>query len=131
MSNVAKLHVSSGSPWEAIGGFARAVRVGNIVSVSGTTASDENGNTTHPGDARSQTLYILEKIQVALEQAGGQLSDVVRTRIYVANFGDWEDIARAHGEVFRDIRPANTLVVVRSLIPDDALVEIEADAIIQ
>ena len=106
------------------------MRVGNLVSVSGTTASDDKGNTLHPGDARSQAIYILDKIRAALEEAGAHLTDVVRTRIYVANFGDWEEVARAHGEVFGAIRPANTLVVVRSLIPDDALVEIEADAIL-
>jgi enamine deaminase RidA (YjgF/YER057c/UK114 family) len=131
MSDSASRRVSSGSPWEAIGGFSRAVRVGNVVSVSGTTASDENGNTLHHGDPGAQSLYILDKIRAALESAGAKLSDVVRTRIYITNFGDWEEIARAHGEVFRDVRPANTLVVVRSLIPDDAVVEIEADAVIQ
>ena len=92
--------------------------------------SDEHGNTLFPADAYAQAKHILTKIGSALEQAGGKLSDVIRTRVYVLNFGEWEDVARAHGEVFKDIRPANTLVIVRSLVPDDALVEIEADAII-
>jgi enamine deaminase RidA (YjgF/YER057c/UK114 family) len=122
--------VSSGTAWESLAGYSRAVRIGNVVAVSGTTASDEHGNTLYPADAYAQTKHILAKIGAALEQAGGKLSDVMRTRVYVLNFGEWEDVARAHGEVFKDIRPANTLVIVRSLVPDDALVEIEADAII-
>ena len=122
--------LSTNTVWESVGGFSRAVRAGNSVSVSGTTASDEHGNTVHPGDAQSQARFILERIRGALEASGARLSDVVRTRIYLAHYGDWEEVARVHGEVFGAIRPANTLIIVRSLVPDDALVEIEADAII-
>jgi enamine deaminase RidA (YjgF/YER057c/UK114 family) len=127
-ANVRRL--STNTPWETIAGFSRALRVGNMVSVSGTTASDEQGRTVCANDARGQALFILERIRAALEAAGGQMHDVVRTRIYIVNYEDWEEVARAHGEVFAAIRPANTLVVVRSLVPADALVEIEADAVI-
>ena len=122
--------ISTGTPWETIAGFSRAVRAGNLVCVSGTTASDQQGNTVCPGDARGQALFILERIRTSLEAAGAQLRDVVRTRIYVVSYDDWEAVARVHGEVFGDIRPANSLVVVRSLVPSDALVEIEADAVV-
>ena len=122
--------LSSGTPWESIAGFSRAVRVGSLVCVSGTTASDQQGRTVHPGDARGQALFVLERIRASLEAAGAQLRDVVRTRIYIVSYDHWEEVARAHGEVFGDIRPANSLVVVRSLVPSDALVEIEADAVV-
>jgi enamine deaminase RidA (YjgF/YER057c/UK114 family) len=128
--NATHRRLSTNTPWETIAGFSRAVRVGNMVSVSGTTASDEQGRTMHPGDARGQTLFVLERIRASLEAAGAQLHDVVRTRIYIVSYDHWEEVALAHGEVFGDIRPANSLVVVCSLIPADALVEIEADAVV-
>jgi enamine deaminase RidA (YjgF/YER057c/UK114 family) len=122
-------NISSGTPWEAMAGYSRAVRVGNHVDVSGTTASDASGAVQHPGDPAAQTRYILSKIAAALEQAGASLSDVVRTRIFVRDIGDWQAVARAHGEVFGTIRPANTLVRAEPIEPE-MLVEIEAVAII-
>ena len=121
-------NVSSGTPWERLAGYSRAVRLGNSVWVSGTTSSDEQGQ-VHGDDAAAQTRYILRKIEVALQSAGASLADVVRTRIYVVNLADWESVARVHGEVFGSIRPANTLIQVAGLV-DDRLVEIEADAVI-
>ena len=121
-------NVSSGTPWERLAGYSRAVRLGNSVWVSGTTASDDLGQ-VHGDDAAAQTRYILRKIEVALQSAGASLADVVRTRIYVVNLADWESVARVHGEVFGSIRPANTLIQVAGLV-DDRLVEIEADAVV-
>jgi len=121
-------HVSTGTKWEAIAGYSRAVRFGEWIVVSGTTASDEHSKVVGAGDAYAQAEYILAKIARALTEAGGSLNDVVRTRIYVTRLEDWEAVARAHGEVFGKIRPANTLVVVKSLVEPDMLVEIEADA---
>jgi len=123
-----RMNISSSTPWEALAGYSRAVRIGNHVFVSGTTASDEHGNLQGGEDAYAQAAYILRKIAEALEQADAHLEDVVRTRIYVARLEDWRDVARAHGEVFGDIRPANSLIQVAGLI-DGRLVEIEADAI--
>jgi enamine deaminase RidA (YjgF/YER057c/UK114 family) len=122
-------NVSSGTPWEALAGYSRAVRVGNHVMVSGTTASDEQGAVQHPGDAGAQATYILRKIERALGEAGASLNDVVRTRIFVARIDDWEAVARAHGSIFGAIRPANTLVRAEMINPA-MLVEIEADAIV-
>jgi enamine deaminase RidA (YjgF/YER057c/UK114 family) len=123
-------NVNTNTPWEAMAGYSRAVRIGNVVAVSGTTASNEQGEVQHPGDAGAQATYILRKIEKALNQAGAQLTDVVRTRIFVANIDDWEAVARAHGAIFGDIRPANTLVRAEMVDPR-MLVEIEADALIQ
>jgi enamine deaminase RidA (YjgF/YER057c/UK114 family) len=123
-------NVNTNTPWEAMAGYSRAVRIGNVVAVSGTTASNEQGEVQHPGDAGAQATYILRKIEKALNQAGAQLTDVVRTRIFVANINDWEAVARAHGAIFGDIRPANTLVRAEMVDPR-MLVEIEADALIQ
>ena len=123
-------NINTNTPWEAIAGYSRAVRIGNIVAVSGTTASNEQGEVQHPGDAGAQATYILRKIEKALNQAGAQLTDVIRTRIFVANINDWEAVARAHGAIFGDIRPANTLVRAEMVDPR-MLVEIEADALIQ
>lgn len=120
--------ISSGAPWEAIAGYSRAVRVGPMIHVAGTTASDRQGRAVGKGDAYAQTRHILTIIEAALEEAGASLQDVVRTRMYVCDMGDWEEVARAHGEVFRDIRPAATLIEVGRLIGPDFLVEIEADA---
>jgi enamine deaminase RidA (YjgF/YER057c/UK114 family) len=122
-------HVSSGTPWEALAGYSRAVRLGQQVWVSGTTASDEQGNLQGGEDAYAQTRYILDKIERALREAGAGLGDVVRTRVYVTRLEDWRDVARAHSEVFGSIRPANSLIQVAGLI-EGRLVEIEADAVI-
>jgi enamine deaminase RidA (YjgF/YER057c/UK114 family) len=121
--------ISSGTPWEAMAGYSRAVRVGNVVYTSGTTASDASGTVQHPGDAAAQTLYVLRKIEAALHEAGATLRDVVRTRMFVRNIADWEAVARAHGSVFADIRPVCTLVEAK-LIDPDMLVEIEAEAVL-
>ncbi len=121
--------ISSGTPWEALAGYARAVRVGGAVYVAGTTAADADGVVQHPGDAAAQTRYIIRKIEAALAEAGARLTDVVRTRIYVRDIADWEAVARAHGELLGAVRPATTLVGA-PLIDPAMLVEIEAEAVI-
>jgi enamine deaminase RidA (YjgF/YER057c/UK114 family) len=123
-------NISSGTPWEELAVYSRAVRIGDQVFVSGTTASNEQGQLQGGPDAYAQAVYILQKIGGALEEAGARLEDVVRTRVYVARLEDWREVARAHGEVFTGIRPANTLVQVAGLV-EGRLVEIEADAVIQ
>jgi enamine deaminase RidA (YjgF/YER057c/UK114 family) len=128
---MSRQNISSGTTWETLAGYSRAVRVGNWVSVAGTTAADENTQPVGVGDPFAQTLYILRKIERALKVAGASLNDVIRTRIYIVERDDWEQVARAHGEIFGQIRPANTLVVVKGLIGPEYLVEIEADALIQ
>lgn len=124
-----RLNISSGTPWEAIVGYSRAVRVGPFVHVAGTTAVNSDGKLVGEDDPYDQTVYILGKIEKALQQAGAGMEDVVRTRIYVTDVTDWDEIGRAHGEVFADIRPAATLVEVNSLLEPEMLVEIEAEAI--
>ncbi len=123
-------NISSGTPWEAKVGYSRAVRVGNIVHVSGTTASDEAGNVHGIGDPYAQSVYIFKKIEHALTQAGAKLADVVRVRMYVTDISRWEEVGRAHGEVFANIRPVSTMVEVRALVSPEHMVEIEVEAII-
>ena len=121
-------NIASGAPWESIVGYSRAVRIGNVVEVAGTTAQD--GDTVTGATAYEQTRRALEKITAALTQAGAALTDVVRTRIFTTDISQWEEIGRAHGEFFAEIRPAATMVEVRALIDARLLVEIEATAII-
>ncbi|HMN26954.1 MAG TPA: RidA family protein [Caldilineaceae bacterium] len=123
-------NISSGAPWEEIVGYSRAVRIGNVVEVAGTTAVDEAGRVVGVDSPGEQTHFILSKIEKALHAAGASLADVVRTRIFVTDIARWEEVGRAHGEFFRTVKPAATMVEVKALISPDLLVEIEVTALL-
>ena len=121
---------SSGTPWESIAGYSRAVRVGNVIEVAGTTAVDTEGQVVGAGDISKQTDYIFNKIRNALNHAGSKMSDVIRTRMYLTDINDWEAVARVHGDIFSDIKPVSTLVEVSGLIDKELLIEIEVSAVV-